>query len=66
MQTAGGLITAMVIKYADGLAKNMATASSIVITASVSHVLFSGPMNPPIVIGSFVVIVAGYSYQNVQ
>jgi len=62
----GGILVAMVIKYADGLAKNLATASSIVITASVSHLLFNGPMNPPIIIGSLVVIVAGYSYQNVQ
>lgn len=30
----GGILVAMVIKYADGLAKNLATASSIVVTTA--------------------------------
>jgi len=62
----GGILVAMVIKYADGLAKNISTASSIVLTTAASHMLFNGPMNNSIVIGSIVVVTAGYNYQNVQ
>ena len=55
----------MVIKYADGLAKNLATASSIVATTFVGHWLFGGPMSSSIIIGALIVIVSGYNYQNV-
>ena len=62
----GGILVALVIKHADGLAKNLATASSIVLTTAAGHLLFNGPMSSAIVIGSLVVVVAGYTYQNVQ
>lgn len=62
----GGILVALVIKYADGLAKNISTASSIVLTTTVSHFLFDGPMNHAIVIGSLVVVASGYNYQNVE
>ena len=61
----GGILVALVIKYADGLAKSLSTASSIVLTTAASHFLFAGPMSSPIIIGSLVVIVSGYNYQNV-
>ena len=61
----GGLLVALVIKYADGLAKNLATASSIVATTFVGHWLFGGPMSSSIIIGALIVIVSGYNYQNV-
>ena len=61
----GGILVAMVIKYADGLAKNLATASSIVATTCVGHWLFGGPMSSSIIIGALIVIVSGYNYQNV-
>jgi len=62
----GGILVALVIKYADGLAKNVATASSIVLTAAASHVFFAGPMTTPIVIGSLIVVVSGFNYQIVN
>ena len=61
----GGVLVALVIKHADGLAKNLATASSIVLTTAAGHVLFHGPMTPSIILSSLVVIVAGYTYQKV-
>ena len=61
----GGVLVALVIKHADGLAKNLATASSIVLTALAGHVLFGGPMSAEILLASAVVIVAGYLYQKV-
>lgn len=62
----GGILVALVIKHADGLAKNLATASSIVLTTAAGHVLFHGPMSTAIVIGSLIVVVAGYTYQKVD
>ena len=62
----GGILVALVIKYADGLAKSLSTASSIVLTTAASHFLFAGPMSSPIIIGSLIVIISGYNYQNVQ
>ena len=61
----GGILVALVIKHADGLAKNLATASSIVLTTAAGHVLFGGPMSTAIIIGSMIVVVAGYTYQKV-
>ena len=61
----GGILVALVIKHADGLAKNLATASSIVLTTAASHALFGGPMSLEIGIGCLVVIVAGFMYQKV-
>ena len=62
----GGILVALVIKFADGLAKNLATASSIVLTTAASFVLFDGPMSSAIVLGSCVVIVSGYLFQKVE
>jgi len=61
----GGILVALVIKHADGLAKNLATASSIVLTTLASHFLFHGPLSAPIGLACLVVIVAGYTYQKV-
>ncbi|EOD31573.1 hypothetical protein EMIHUDRAFT_231751 [Emiliania huxleyi CCMP1516] len=62
----GGILVAMVIKYADGLAKNLSTASSIVLTTAAGHYAFNGPMNGSIILGSLMVIVSGYNYQTVR
>ena len=62
----GGILVALVIKYADGLAKNLSTASSIVITTACSHFLFGAPMSSTIILGSLIVIISGYNYQNVH
>ena len=62
----GGILVALVIKYADGLAKSLSTASSIVLTTAAGHVLFNGPMSGAIVVGSLIVIVAGFAYPRVQ
>ena len=62
----GGILVALVIKHADGIAKNLATASSIVLTTAAGHVLFNGPMSGAIVVGSLIVIVAGFAYPRVQ
>ncbi|KAL1523077.1 hypothetical protein AB1Y20_018037 [Prymnesium parvum] len=61
----GGILVALVIKHADGLAKNMATASSIVVTTALSHFLFDAPMSSSIVLGSLIVIISGFNYQSV-
>jgi len=61
----GGILVALVIKHADGLAKNLATASSIVLTTGASYMLFAGPMSAEIMLGCLVVVTAGFTYQKV-
>lgn len=62
----GGILVALVIKHADGVAKSLSTASSIVLTTGASYFLFQGPMSSAIVLGSCIVVVAGYTYQKVS
>jgi len=61
----GGILVALVIKYADGLAKSLSTASSIVLTTAAGYLLFDGPMSTVIVLGSLIVIVAGFTFTKV-
>lgn len=62
VQALGGLIVAMVIKYADNIAKGFATALSIVICGFVSIRLFEFSPTDMFILGSLVVIVATMMY----
>ena len=62
----GGILVALVIKHADGLAKNLATGSSIVLTTGASYLLFSGPKSAEIILGCLVVVISGFTYQKVD
>lgn len=62
IQVAGGLLTAMVIKYADNILKGFATSLSIVISFLASVALFNLQMTLTFVLGSTVVLVATFLY----
>lgn len=65
VQVLGGLITALVIKYADNILKGFATSLSIIISFLASMVLFNFQMNITFALGSSCVLVATWLY-NVQ
>ncbi|KAN0140955.1 Nucleotide-sugar transporter domain containing protein [Lactarius tabidus] len=61
-QVLGGLITALVIKYADNIMKGFATSLSIVISFLVSVGLFDFRITASFVVGSSVVLAATWLY----
>ena len=62
VQVLGGLVTAMVIKYSDNLLKSFATSLSIVLSFLASVALFHFQMSFTFVLGSTVVLIATWLY----
>lgn len=62
VQVLGGLITALVIKYSDNILKGFATSLSIVISFLASVALFNFQMTFTFVLGSVVVLIATWLY----
>lgn len=62
VQVLGGLVTAMVIKYSDNIMKGFATSLSIVISFLVSVALFDFQMTITFVLGSSIVLIATWLY----
>ena len=61
-QVIGGLLTALVIKYADNILKGFATSLSIVISFLASVALFNFHITIAFVLGALVVLVATWMY----
>ncbi|KAI0688246.1 nucleotide-sugar transporter-domain-containing protein [Cytidiella melzeri] len=61
-QVLGGLLTALVIKYADNILKGFATSLSIVISFLASMAMFHFQMTASFAVGSVVVLVATWMY----
>ncbi|KAJ2397500.1 UDP-galactose transporter Gms1 [Coemansia sp. RSA 2603] len=61
-QAVGGLIVAVVVKYADNILKGFATSISIVLSCLASVWLFGFRITPPFVVGAALVIYATYLY----
>eukprot|EP00605_Chrysophyceae_sp_TOSAG23-4_P000350 GSChrysophyteH1.ASY1.ANO1.397.1 assembled CDS len=62
-QAAGGLLVAIVVKYADNVIKNFATSLSIIVSAVVSQMLFQDLLvNVSFVVGSATVLGSVYSF----
>lgn len=62
LQASGGLLVAMVVKYADNILKGFATSLSIIISCCVSYFLFGFVTNTRFVIGAVLVLSAVYLY----
>ncbi|KAF9538108.1 hypothetical protein EC957_007227 [Mortierella hygrophila] len=61
-QSAGGLIVAVVVKYADNILKGFATSISIVISAIASVALFGSQIGTVFIFGTVLVLGATYMY----
>ncbi|KAF2130634.1 hypothetical protein P153DRAFT_288291 [Dothidotthia symphoricarpi CBS 119687] len=61
-QAFGGVIVALVINYADNIAKNFATSISIVLSCLASVYFFNFKVTPSFFIGTSVVLFATYLY----
>ena len=62
IQVLGGLITALVIKYADNILKGFATSLSIIISCLASVALFNFPLTFTFALGASVVLAATWMY----
>jgi len=61
-QAIGGLIVAMVVKYADNILKGFATSISIILSFIASVILFAFPVTLVFLAGCVLVLVATYMY----
>ena len=61
-QALGGLIVAVVVKYADNILKGFATSLSIIISCIAAMFLFSFQITPTFTLGAAIVIIAIYLY----
>lgn len=62
LQSCGGLIVAVVVKYADNILKGFATSAAIIISCIGSMFLFSFSLSKEFTLGATLVIVATYLY----
>lgn len=62
LQACGGLIVAVVVKYADNILKNFATSLAIVLSCIISIYLFSFLLTPQFAFGTILVIIAVFLY----
>ncbi|PPQ87596.1 hypothetical protein CVT26_015028 [Gymnopilus dilepis] len=62
IQVAGGLVTAVVIKYSDNILKGFATSLSIVLSFLASVALFDFRITPSFIIGATTVLAATWMY----
>ena len=62
IQTFGGLVTAVVIKYSDNILKGFATSLAIILSFLASVALFDFTLTPSFVVGSTTVLVATWLY----
>ncbi|CAG8639523.1 15634_t:CDS:1 [Cetraspora pellucida] len=61
-QAIGGIIVALVVKYADNILKGFATSISIILSFIASVYLFDFPVTVTFLIGSALVLIATYMY----
>ena len=66
MQAFGGLLVAVVVKYADNILKGFATSFSIIISCVVSVYLFDFHINGQFMLGAMLVIAAVLLYGRPQ
>lgn len=64
LQSAGGLLVAAVMKYADNVLKGLATGVSVVVATTASIFLFGTPVNMQFTIGAAFILGSAYYFSN--
>jgi solute carrier family 35 (UDP-sugar transporter), member A1/2/3 len=62
LNSLGGLVVAMVVKYADNVVKGFATSISILMTCTVSYFLFNSAITGQFLLGASIVLYSTYLY----
>jgi len=58
----GGLVVALVVKYADNLVKGFAASLSIILSAVIFVLVFDSPLTSYLVVGGALVLLSSYMY----
>ncbi|KAI7853912.1 nucleotide-sugar transporter-domain-containing protein [Circinella umbellata] len=61
-QALGGLLVAIVVKYADVILKSFATSISLILSSAISFYFFDFQLSMQFVVGACIVILATYNY----
>lgn len=64
LQAMGGVIVALVVKYADNIAKNFATSISVLLSSLGSIFFFDFSISSPFLIGTSIVLFSTYLYSH--
>jgi UDP-sugar transporter A1/2/3 len=64
LQAGGGILVAIVVKYADNILKGFATSLSIIMSCVASYFIFNFQVNSIFVIGAVLILCAVYVYGN--
>ena len=64
LQVLGGLVVALVVKYADNILKGFATSLAIVLTCVISVFLFDFSLTARFAAGAALVLYSTYMYSN--
>jgi solute carrier family 35 (UDP-sugar transporter), member A1/2/3 len=64
LQSAGGLLVAAVMKYADNVLKGLATGVSVVVATTASIFLFATPITMQFAIGASLILGSAYYFSN--
>lgn len=62
LQSLGGIMVAVVIKYADNILKGFATSAAIVVTCILSVLFFDTVLSPKLIVGASLVVTSIYIY----
>jgi solute carrier family 35 (UDP-sugar transporter), member A1/2/3 len=64
LQAGGGLLVAMVMKYADNVLKGLATGVSVFVATAISFIFFNTSISNQFMTGSILIIVSVYYFSN--
>ena len=64
LQSGGGMLVAAVIKYADNVLKGLATGVSVVISSSLSMMIFHTPLGTKFLIGGTMILTSVWFFSN--
>ncbi|KAL7557570.1 hypothetical protein ACA910_010237 [Epithemia clementina (nom. ined.)] len=64
LQSGGGLLVAAVIKYADNVLKGLATGVSVVLSSTLSMMIFATPLGPNFLLGGSLILTSVWFFSN--
>lgn len=64
LHASGGILVALAVLYTSSITKTVAVCASLVLTTVMGYVFFEAPLNGPIMLGCFIVVLAVFGYRD--